>query len=75
MSIPGNWTPGIAPSISSTTPKTEIEVDLYSRLRDLFSLKPDLVLYDITSTYFEGAGPAILPATATAGTASRTMCR
>src|SRR5208337_4373526 len=29
----------------------------YHRLRDLFSLKPDLVLYDITSTYFEGAGP------------------
>ena len=37
--------------------KAEIEVDLYNRLRDLFSLKPDLVLYDITSTYFEGAGP------------------
>ena len=55
--------------------KAEIEVDLYNRLRDLFSLKPDLVLYDITSTYFEGAGPAILPATATAGTTSRTMCR
>ena len=34
-----------------------IEVALYHRLRDLFSLKPDLVLYDITSTYFEGAGP------------------
>ena len=31
---------------------------LYHRLRDLFSFKPDLVLYDITSTYFEGAGPA-----------------
>jgi len=30
----------------------------YHRLRDLFSFKPDLVLYDITSTYFEGAGPA-----------------
>jgi transposase len=30
---------------------------LYERLRDLFSLRPDLVLYDITSTYFEGAGP------------------
>ena len=30
---------------------------LYHRLRDLFSFKPDLVLYDITSTYFEGAGP------------------
>jgi transposase len=38
--------------------KDQIEVALYHRLRDLFSLKPDLVLYDITSTYFEGAGPA-----------------
>ena len=27
-------------------------------LRDLFSFKPDLVHYDITSTDFEGAGPA-----------------
>lgn len=38
--------------------KGAIEVALYERLRDLFSLKPDLVFYDITSTYFEGAGPA-----------------
>ena len=37
--------------------KSKIEVALYGRLRDLFSLKPELVLYDITSTYFEGAGP------------------
>jgi transposase len=37
--------------------KAKIEVALYHRLRDLFSLQPDLVLYDITSTYFEGAGP------------------
>src|SRR5215468_3841087 len=37
--------------------KDQIEVALYHRLRDLFSLKPDLVFYDITSTYFEGAGP------------------
>ena len=37
--------------------KPKIEVALYGRLRDLFSLKPELVLYDITSTYFEGAGP------------------
>ena len=37
--------------------KDKIEVGLYHRLRDLFSFKPDLVLYDITSTYFEGAGP------------------
>jgi transposase len=38
--------------------KDKIEVALFHRLRDLFSLKPDLVLFDITSTYFEGAGPA-----------------
>jgi transposase len=38
--------------------KEGIETALYGRLRDLFSLKPDLVLYDITSTYFEGSGPA-----------------
>jgi transposase len=37
--------------------KNRIEEALYLRLRDLFSFKPDLVLYDITSTYFEGAGP------------------
>ena len=37
--------------------KERIEVALYHRLRDLFSIKPDLVLFDITSTYFEGAGP------------------
>ena len=38
--------------------KNDIEIALYGRLRDLFSLKPDLVLYDITSTYFEGSGPS-----------------
>jgi len=37
--------------------KEQIELALYHRLRDLFSIKPELVLYDITSTYFEGAGP------------------
>jgi len=37
--------------------KDKIEVRLYHRLRDLFSLRPDLVLFDITSTYFEGQGP------------------
>ena len=41
-----------------TAAKEQIELALYHRLRDLFSLKPELVLYDITSTYFEGAGPA-----------------
>lgn len=37
--------------------KAKIEVGLYQRLRDLFSLQPDLVLFDITSSYFEGRGP------------------
>ena len=39
--------------------KDEIEVALYQRLRDLFDFQPDLVLYDLTSTYFEGLGPSI----------------
>lgn len=43
-----------------TAAKSAIEVSLYQRLRDLFSLQPDLVLYDLTSTYFEGQGPADL---------------
>jgi transposase len=37
--------------------KKEIEQEMFLRLRDLFSLKPDMVLYDLTSTYFEGQGP------------------
>jgi transposase len=40
-----------------TAAKSVIEVALYHRLRDLFSLQPELVLYDITSSYFEGQGP------------------
>ncbi len=39
--------------------KVEIEHELYLRLRDLFSMKVDFVLYDLTSTYFEGRGPAM----------------
>jgi transposase len=38
--------------------KARIEQELFLRLRDLFSLRPELVFYDLTSTYFEGAGPA-----------------
>jgi len=37
--------------------KDQIEVARFGRLRDLFHLCPDLVLFDITSTYFEGKGP------------------
>ena len=39
--------------------KSRIEVALYHRLRDLFHLQPDLVFYDLTSTYFAGHGPPI----------------
>jgi len=42
--------------------KAQVEHDLYLRLRDLFSLKVDWVLYDLTSTYFEGQGPPTLGA-------------
>jgi hypothetical protein len=37
--------------------KVEIEYALFVTLRDLFSLKVDMVFYDLTSTYFEGTGP------------------
>ena len=40
--------------------KDKVEVGLYERLRTLFDFKPDLVMYDLTSTYFEGHGPAEL---------------
>jgi len=35
--------------------KEQIEKHLKERLGDLFDLKYDLCLYDITSTYFEGS--------------------
>lgn len=38
--------------------KKRVEKQIFLELRDLFSLQPDLVFYDITSTYFEGGGPA-----------------
>jgi hypothetical protein len=40
--------------------KQRIEKAIFLELRNLFSLQPDLAFYDITSTYFEGAGPAQL---------------
>jgi len=40
--------------------QSKIEVALYARLRELFDFQPDLVFYDLTSTYFEGHGPAEL---------------
>jgi hypothetical protein len=38
--------------------KERIDVELFGRLRDLFHLQVELVFYDLTSTYFEGRGPA-----------------
>ena len=38
--------------------KAELEIYLKERLGTLFDLKYDLLLYDITSTYFEGQGAA-----------------
>lgn len=40
--------------------KKQIEKQLFLWLRNLFSLKVDLVFYDLTSTYFEGRGPTEL---------------
>ena len=34
--------------------KAPIESALWRQLRDLFSLPPELVFYDLTATYFEG---------------------
>ena len=39
--------------------KERIEKELFFNLRNLFSLKADLVFYDLTSTYFEGHGPGL----------------
>lgn len=39
--------------------KERIEKELFFNLRNLFSLKVDLVFYDLTSTYFEGHGPEL----------------
>jgi transposase len=38
--------------------KPKVEQELFLRLRNLFALQVDLVFYDLTSTYFEGTGPA-----------------
>jgi hypothetical protein len=37
--------------------KEAVERHLYLKLRDLLSLRVDLVFYDVTSSYFEGQGP------------------
>jgi len=38
--------------------KRPLEISLYNRLNNLFTLDFSLVFYDLTSTYFEGEGPA-----------------
>ncbi|MEW6558305.1 MAG: IS1634 family transposase [Elusimicrobiota bacterium] len=39
--------------------KEKIENYLFNKLCDLFTLKVNIVFYDLTSTYFEGDGPEI----------------
>ena len=39
--------------------KEEIEVGIFRKLQGKLGLKADLVFYDLTSSYFEGAGPEL----------------
>ena len=55
--------------------KAAIEHALFLTLRDLFSLRVDMVFYDLTSTYFEGEGPPELAPMVIAATASRATGR
>ena len=54
--------------------KATIEKQLFLRLRDLFSLRPEMIFYDLTSTYFEGRGPG-WRGTATRATANRASAK
>lgn len=43
------------PKTLDSTPPV-VEVGLVKRLGELFTIEYDLLLYDVTSTYFEGVG-------------------
>ena len=54
-----NWLQGWYRTLDQLLVRKErIEVELFGRLRDLFHLQAEMVFYDLTSTYFEGRGPA-----------------
>jgi transposase len=54
-----NWLQGWYRTLDQLLARKErIELELFSRLRDLFHLEVEMVFYDLTSTYFEGRGPA-----------------
>jgi hypothetical protein len=55
--------------------KEAIEAHLVQRFGELFELDYDLLLYDVTSTYFEGVGTPRLPSAATAAITVLTACR
>ena len=56
--------------------KEAIEQHLVKRLGELFDLDYDLLLYDVTSTYFEGVGRSERsPSAATAAIIVPTACR
>ena len=43
--------------------KTELEQHLASKWKDLFGASFDIILYDLTSTYFEGSAEGVAKAT------------
>ncbi len=55
--------------------KEELEKHLVERLGELFAIEYDLLLYDVTSTYFEGVGAPEICSAATAATIDRIVCR
>ena len=55
--------------------KEAIEAHLVKRFGELFDLDYDLLLYDVTSTYFEGVADPAMPSAATGAITGRTACR
>src|SRR4029079_14086018 len=55
--------------------QAKIELALYGRLRDLFHFEPDLVFYDLTSTYFKDTVRRPRPSTVTVAMASPATCK
>jgi hypothetical protein len=55
--------------------KEALEKHLVKRLGELFELDYDLLLYDVTSTYFEGLADPLSPSAAIVAIIGPTACR
>jgi hypothetical protein len=55
--------------------KVAIEKHLVKRLGELFAIDYEPLLYDVTSTYFEGVADPAIASAATAATSARTASR